>query len=392
MLKKILCMVLSAAMLMGILCACGNTKTDDGKNSGNTVFKIGSIGPTTGDAAEYGNAVMNAAQLAVDEINAAGGINGYKVEFMSADDMGDAQKAVNAYNDLKDKGMQILMGTVTSTPCMTVAENTHDDNMFMLTPSGSAVECVKYDNAFRVCFSDPNQGIASADYIADYIADQKLGTKIAVIYDSSNAYSAGIYEKFKSEAAAKNLTLVSETAFTKDSNKDFTVQLQQAKSAGADLLFLPIYYTEASLILSQANKMGYAPKMFGVDGMDGILKVKNFDTKLAEGVVLLTPFAADAKDELTQKFVNSYKTKFGDIPNQFGADAYDAIYIIKAAIEKAGVTPDQSVSDICNALKTAMTQIKVDGVTGLGMTWTAEGEPNKSPKGMVIKNGEYVAM
>lgn len=388
MLKKILCMVLSAAMLMGILCACGNTKTDDGKNSGNTVFKIGSIGPTTGDAAEYGNAVMNAAQLAVDEINAAGGINGYKVEFMSADDMGDAQKAVNAYNDLKDKGMQILMGTVTSTPCMTVAENTHDDNMFMLTPSGSAVECVKYDNAFRVCFSDPNQGIDSADYIAD----QKLGTKIAVIYDSSNAYSAGIYEKFKSEAAAKNLTLVSETAFTKDSNKDFTVQLQQAKSAGADLLFLPIYYTEASLILSQANKMGYAPKMFGVDGMDGILKVKNFDTKLAEGVVLLTPFAADAKDELTQKFVNSYKTKFGDIPNQFGADAYDAIYIIKAAIEKAGVTPDQSVSDICNALKTAMTQIKVDGVTGLGMTWTAEGEPNKSPKGMVIKNGEYVAM
>ena len=388
MLKKILCMVLSAAMLMGILCACGNTKTDDGKNSGNTVFKIGSIGPTTGDAAEYGNAVMNAAQLAVDEINAAGGINGYKVEFMSADDMGDAQKSVNAYNDLKDKGMQILMGTVTSTPCMTVAENTHDDNMFMLTPSGSAVECVKYDNAFRVCFSDPNQGIASADYIAD----QKLGTKIAVIYDSSNAYSAGIYEKFKSEAAAKNLTLVSETAFTKDSNKDFTVQLQQAKSAGADLLFLPVYYTEASLILSQANKMGYAPKMFGVDGMDGILKVKNFDTKLAEGVVLLTPFAADAKDELTQKFVNSYKTKFGDIPNQFGADAYDAIYIIKAAIEKAGVTPDQSVSDICNALKTAMTQIKVDGVTGLGMTWTAEGEPNKSPKGMVIKNGEYVAM
>ena len=388
MLKKILCMVLSAAMLMGILCACGNTKTDDEKNSGNTVFKIGSIGPTTGEAAEYGNAVMNAAQLAVDEINAAGGINGYKVEFMSADDMGDAQKAVNAYNDLKDKGMQILMGTVTSTPCMTVAENTHDDNMFMLTPSGSAVECVKYDNAFRVCFSDPNQGVASADYIAE----QKLGTKIAVIYDSSNAYSAGIYEKFKSEAAAKNLTLVSETAFTKDSNKDFTVQLQQAKSAGADLLFLPIYYNEASLILSQANKMGYAPKMFGVDGMDGILKVQNFDTKLAEGVVLLTPFAADAKDELTQKFVNAYKTKFGDIPNQFGADAYDAIYIIKAAIEKAGVTPDQSISDICNALKTAMTQIKVDGVTGLGMTWTAEGEPNKTPKGMVIKNGEYVAM
>lgn len=386
MTKKILCMVLAALMLVGTLAACG--KTDDDKNSANTVFKIGAIGPMTGDNAEYGMAVMNAAQLAVDEINAAGGVNGIKLEFKSADDVSDAQKSVNAYNTLKDWGMQLLVGTVTSTPCITVADNTYQDKMFMLTPSGSAVDCIRYDNAFRVCFSDPNQGIASADYISE----QKLGTKVAVIYDSSNAYSTGIYEKFKSQSAEKNIDIVCEAAFTKDSNKDFNVQLQQAKSAGADLIFLPIYYAEAALILAQADKMDYAPKFFGVDGMDGILKVENFDTSLAEGVILLTPFAADATDDLTKNFVNAYKEKYKEIPNQFAADAYDAIYIVKKAIEKSNVTPDKSVEEICKALSAAMLEIEVDGVTGLGMTWTADGEPNKAPKGMIIKNGAYVAM
>lgn len=391
MFKKILCAVLAAVMLAGVLCACGS-KTDNGDSNGSasadSVFKIGSIGPTTGDAAIYGTAVMNAAQLAVDEINAAGGINGYKVEFKAADDEHNAEKSVNAYNNLKDWGMQILMGTVTSTPCIAVADNTNSDNMFMLTPSGSAVDCIRYDNAFRVCFSDPNQGIASADYIAD----QKLATKVAVIYNSSDPYSTGIYEKFMAEAKAKNLNVVSETAFTSDSNKNFSVQLQQAKSAGADLIFLPIYYQEASLILAQAKSMGYAPKFFGVDGMDGILTLEGFDTSLAEGVMLLTPFAADAQDELTQKFVSAYKAKYNETPNQFAADAYDAIYIIKAAAEKSNANPGMSVEEICNALKGAMTQITFDGVTGLGMTWAADGEPTKAPKGMVIKNGAYVAM
>ncbi len=385
MFKKILCVLMAVAMIACLFSACGG---NEDKGTDATTFKIGAIGPTTGDAAIYGQAVMNAAQLAVDEINAAGGINGVKVEFKPADDEHNAEKSVNAYNDLKDWGMQILLGTVTSTPCIAVVEETHNDNMFMLTPSGSAVDCIRYDNAFRVCFSDPNQGVASADYIAD----QKLGTKVAVIYDSSDAYSTGIYEKFIAEAKIKNLNVVSETAFTADSKKDFTVQLQQAKSAGADLLFLPIYYQEASLILAQADKMGYEPAVFGVDGMDGILTVENFDTALAEDVMLLTPFAADAEDDLTKKFVAAYKAKYNETPNQFAADAYDGIYIIKAAIEKAGATPDMSVSDLCNALKGVMTQITFDGVTGLQMTWTADGEPNKAPKGMVIKNGAYVAM
>lgn len=351
-------------------------------------FRIGGIGPVTGGAAVYGLAVKNGAQIAIDEINAAGGVNGTQLVYSFEDDEHDAEKAVNAYNTLKDWNMQILMGAVTSTPSVAVLAESTNDNIFQLTPSGSAVECVQGDNAFRVCFSDPNQGTASAQYIGE----NKLATKVAVIYDSSDVYSAGIYQKFAAEAKNQGLEIVAEEKFTADSKTDFTVQLQKAKDSGAELVFLPIYYSEASLILSQANSMGYAPKFFGCDGLDGILAVEEFDTALAEGVMLLTPFAADATDELTSSFVKTYKEKYGDTPNQFAADAYDAIYIIKAALEKSGATADMSASDICDALKAAMTEITVDGLTGEGMTWTADGEVNKAPKAVVIEGGAYKAM
>ncbi len=352
------------------------------------VFKIGGIGPVTGAAAVYGLAVKNGAQIAVDEINADGGINGYQIDFQFQDDEHDAEKAVNAYNTLKDWGMQMLMGTVTSAPCVAVADKTMADNMFQITPSGSSVECAQNPNVFRVCFSDPDQGAASATYIAE----NKLADKIAVIYDSSDVYSSGIYERFASEAANHGLDIVAAEAFTADSNKDFSTQLQKAKDAGADLVFLPIYYTEASLILNQANTMGYAPKFFGCDGMDGILQVDNFDTKLAEGLMLLTPFAADADDELTQKFVTAYKEKYGETPIQFAADAYDAIYAIKAAAEEAGITPETSVSDTCDKMKEAMLKVTVNGLTGENMTWTEDGEPHKAPKAVKVVDGAYQAM
>ena len=351
-------------------------------------FKIGGIGPVTGAAAVYGLAVKNGAQIAVDEINADGGINGYQIDFQFQDDEHDAEKSVNAYNTLKDWGMQVLMGTVTSAPCVAVADKTNADNMFQITPSGSSVECAQNPNVFRVCFSDPDQGAASATYIAE----NKLADKIAVIYDSSDVYSSGIYERFASEAANHGLDIVAAEAFTADSNKDFSTQLQKAKDADADLVFLPIYYTEASLILNQANTMGYAPKFFGCDGMDGILQVDNFDTKLAEGLMLLTPFAADADDELTQKFVTAYKEKYGETPIQFAADAYDAIYAIKAAAEEAGITPETSVSDTCDKMKEAMLKITVNGLTGENMTWTEDGEPHKAPKAVKVVDGAYQAM
>lgn len=403
--NKIVSAVMASVLVMALLAGCGNSSTEStaAESAGETTtdaastetakdaagtLKIGGIGPTTGSAAVYGVAVQNAAQLAVDEINAAGGIGGYQIEFKFEDDECDAEKSVNAYNTLKDWGMQLLMGTVTSGCSVAVAEKTAADNMFQLTPSGSSVECVQYDNAFRVCFSDPNQGMASAKYIGD----NAIAEKIAVIYDSSDIYSSGIYQKFAAEAANQPFEIVSAEAFTADSKTDFSVQLQKARDAGAELVFLPIYYTEASLILSQAATLNYSPIFFGCDGLDGILNVENFDTSLAEGVMLLTPFAADATDELTQGFVASYKEKFGDTPNQFAADAYDAIYAIKAAAEKSGITPDMDMSAICDALKTAMTEISLDGLTGVGMTWDASGEPNKEPKAVKITDGVYTAM
>ena len=379
--KRVLSLSLALAMAAS-LTACGSSSSTtettavaaadattaaagaSSEASSDKVFKIGGIGPVTGAAAVYGLAVKNGAQIAVDEINADGGINGYQIEFNFQDDEHDAEKSVNAYNTLKDWGMQVLMGTVTSAPCVAVADKTNADNMFQITPSGSSVECAQNPNVFRVCFSDPDQGAASATYIAE----NKLADKIAVIYDSSDVYSSGIYEKFAAEAANQGLEIVDAEAFTADSNKDFSTQLQKAKDAGADLVFLPIYYTEASLILKQADTMGYAPKFFGCDGMDGILQVENFDTKLAEGLMLLTPFAADAQDELTQKFVTSYKENYGETPIQFAADAYDAIYAIKAAMEEADITPETSVSDTCDKMKEAMLKIKVNGLTGEDMT------------------------
>jgi branched-chain amino acid transport system substrate-binding protein len=227
---------------------------------------------------------------------------------------------------------------------------------------------------------------------AKYIADNNLASKVAVIYNSSDVYSTGIYEKFAEEAKKQNLEIVATEAFTSDNKSDFNVQLQKAKSGGAELIFLPIYYEEATLVLTQAAAMDYKPIFFGCDGLDGILGVENFDKSLAEGVMLLTPFAADADDERTQEFVKKFKeANDGVVPNQFGADAYDAIYIIKAAIEESGVTPDMSVSDICDGLKEAMTKITVDGLTGSGMTWTSSGEVNKEPLAVVIKNGKYVS-
>lgn len=385
--KKAASVMLASAMVVS-LAACGSSGNKSGGSSDSDTFKIGGIGPTTGDAAIYGTAVKNGIQLAVDEINAAGGINGKQIEYKFEDDQADSEKSVNAYNTLKDWGMQALIGTTTSTPCTAVVEETHSDNMFQLTPSATAVDSIQYDNAFRMCFSDPNQGSASADYIAE----NKLATKVAIIYNSSDTYSSGIYQTFATEAKAKGLDVVAAEAFTADNKTDFSVQLQQAKDAGADLVFLPIYYTEASLILTQADSMGYDVTFFGCDGLDGILGVENFDTSLTEGVMLLTPFAADATDDLTVNFVTTYNEKFGETPNQFAADGYDAIYTIKAAAEKAGVTADMSNEEICAALKAAMTEITVDGLTGEGITWDASGEPTKAPKAVVIKDGVYTAM
>ena len=392
--KRVVSLGLAAMMAMSMT-ACGgsgNASTSESaaedaqgaEGADGEVFKIGGIGPITGAAGAYGAAVKNGTELAINEINEAGGINGYQVAFNFQDDENDPEKAINAYNTLKDWGMQILVGTTTSKPCIAVAAETANDNMFQITPSGSAVECVANDNEFRVCFADPDQGTASAKYIGEH----KLATKVAIIYDSSTEYSSGLREAFVNEAANQGIEIVADEAFTADTNTDFSVQLDKAKDAGAELVFLPIYYQEASIILKQASDKEFAPIFFGCDGMDGILSVENFDKSLAEGLMLLTPFSTT--EETSKAFTDAYVAAYGIEPNQFAADSYDAVYAVKAAIEQSGVTPDMSVSDICEGLKTAMTEIKIDGLTGSDMTWNAAGEPNKAPKAVMIENGEYV--
>ena len=400
--KKVISAMLAASMAVS-LAACGSTATSEATSavssetsstvasgesaaSGSytgTPIKVGGIGPITGAAATYGNAVKNAEELAVKEINAANGSDVFDWKF--EDDEHDAEKSVNAYNSLKDWGMQVLAGPVTTTPTLAVAAESVNDNMFVMTPSASAQTVIETgDNVYQICFTDPNQGVASADYIAE----NALATKIGVIYDSSDAYSSGIYAKFKTEAESKSLEIVTAEAFTSDNKSDLSTQVAKCQEAGAELVFLPIYYTEASQILTTANKTGYEPIFFGCDGMDGILTMENFDASLAEGLMLLTPFSATVPE--TKSFVDAYTAAYTIEPNQFAADAYDGVYIVKEALEKAGCTADMSSADICEALVAQMTQISYSGLTGKDMTWNAEGQVSKAPTAYVIKGGEYV--
>ena len=396
--RKVAAAALAASMMVPFAgCANnGNSSTADNSASegnssvaegANGKLVIGGIGPITGAAAVYGNAVKNGAQLAVNEINAAGGVNGMTLEFNFQDDEHDPEKSVNAYNTLKDAGMKLLVGTVTSAPCVAVSAEAAKDNMFLLTPSGSSLDAISAgDNCFRVCFTDPGQGKIAADYIAD----NSLATKVGIIYDSSDVYSTGILDGFKAEAKEKGLEISAEEAFTADAKTDFSVQIQKVMDSGADLLSLPIYYQEASLILQQAKSAGMNMTVFGGDGLDGLIDQLGDKVDIAQDVLVMTPFAASSPDEKSAKFTAAYEEMTnGEVPIQFAADAYDAVYAIKMALEKAEISDaSMSASDICDKVKVAMTEITLDGVTG-STTWTADGEPTKAPQVMkiVVKDG-----
>ncbi len=394
--SRILAVLLVAVLCLGAFAGCG--KKDDAAEG---VFKIGGVGPLTGGAAIYGNAAKNGAEIAVEEINALDG--DIKFELKYEDDAHDAEKSVNGYNALKDWGMQIFLGSVTSAPGVATSVESNNDHIFYLTPSASStdvlggvanpltgtVDIARKDNVFQMCFMDPNQGSASAQYISD----MGLGENIAIIYKNDDVYSTGIYNSFMTKADELGLNIVSTTTFTSDSQTDFSVQVADAKDNGADLVFLPMYYDAASLILTQADSVGYAPTFFGVDGMDGILSVEGFDTSLAEGVVLLTPFNADDEDEATKSFVSKYQEAYGDTPNQFAADAYDCVWAIYEALVAAEATSDMDASELCDLLMAQFTgSFSYDGLTGEGMKWDESGAVSKSPKGMVIQGGVYVGL
>ena len=388
--KKVLAMLMAALMVAAMFTGCSSSKpateTTAAAAAAGTV-KIGMSGPLTGGASAYGLAVKAGMEVAVEEINAKGGL---QIEFNAQDDEADGEKAVSAYNVLKDWGMQVMAGQVTTGSALAVAPESTADNMFNLTPSASAESlALSGANIFQMCFTDPNQGASAAELVST----KALGTKVGVIYDSSDDYSSGLYKGFSDKAAELGLEIVATTSFTADNKADLSTQVTQCQDAGADLVFLPIYYTEAAQIRSYANKIGYAPKFFGCDGMDGILTVEGFDTSLAEGLALMTPFDANASDEATQSFVAKFKEKMdGLVPNQFAADGYDVIYALYNAMTAAGITGSESASEICTALEAQFATMTIDGLTGTGMHWDENGMISKAPAAVVIENGAYVPM
>jgi branched-chain amino acid transport system substrate-binding protein len=373
--KKLLALVLAAIMLMSVTVVIAEDEP--------ITLRIAHIGPTTGAAALYGLATLHGAEIAVEEVNAAGGK--YKIELINEDDEHNVEKVINAYNAALDAGAQMILGTTTSKPCEAAGAQGYVDRVFFLTPSASSTAVIEdKDNVFQICFTDPNQGAASAQYIAEH----QLGTKVAVIYNNADVYSTGIRDTFVEQSKALGLEIVSESTFT-DETTDFTVQVADAQNAGAEIVFLPMYYTPASMILQTAAAKEYAPIFFGVDGMDGILGVEGFDTSLAEGVMLLTPFVATAQDEKTVNFVTKYQAAYNEIPIQFAADAYDGIYILVEAAEKAGITAEMEPEEVCDLMIAAIQEITVDGLTG-SMTWDESGAVTKTPMAATIVNGEYV--
>ncbi len=408
--RNITAMLMAGAMCFSLLAGCSSNdgqsstapsesgaqksapaQTDNqsevGGNADTVTIKVGGIGPTTGDAAQYGTATQWGAEIAVAEINALNGP--VKLELRYEDDTNVADTAVSAYNQLKDWGAQVIYGCTTTAPCIAVSTETFADRYFQLTPSASSPEVTNgKDNVFQMCFTDPGQGTAAAEYLKD----SGLGAKLGVIYNNGDPYSTGIAEAFIAKAGELGLEVVATSTYPDDKTTDYTVQLNACKDAGADLVFLPIYYTPASLILAQAKQMDYAPTFFGGDGMDGMLDMEGFDKSLAEGLLLMTPFNASGTDERTKTFVEQFQADHSILPNQFAADGYDCMYAIYEACCQIDGIADMDNAQLCDALSALFTggSFSVDGLTGTGMKWLTTGEVSKAPVVVKVESGVYV--
>lgn len=381
MMKKLMSLVLAAMMLMSLAACGGDTpastgKADDGTKAAETI-KMGGIGPLTGDYANYGISVKQGAELAVKEINAAGGIAGQQIELSFQDSQGDAESAVNAYGKLLDWGMKLSLGCVFSGETATVVAAAKDDDILLLTPSGSSDNILQgNDKAFRVCFNDSYQGTMAANYIKEHA----ITDKVAVLYQSDYDYSVGLYESFKAGCETNGITIAEVQTFTEGTKTDFTTQINKLVAADVKLIFIPIYAEPASTFLTQAKgKFGDDVYFFGADGLDGIMEKVAQDVTIADNVLMLTPFAADSQEADVQAFVKAYQAAYNATPDQFAADGYDAVYILKAAAEKAGSTSGA-------AMAKAMTELEIDGVTG-NMKWTADGNTQKNAMAIIYKNG-----
>lgn len=375
--KKVLCMALCAAMVVVCCAACGDSNTATGYTANNTEFFIGCTGPLTGDASSYGISVQQGAQLAVDELNAAGGLNGYQFKFEMKDDKATAADAATGYNTLFESGMQIALGSVTSGSCESFASKAVDDNLFFITPSASAANVIENrPNGFRVCFGDPDQGTLAAQELI------KTYKNIGAIYDTSDPYSTGVFEAFKAEMDNQKVTFNTQT-FDAENNKDFSTQIEALKDC--DVIFLPIYYTEAGLIAKTASSKGCPALIFGCDGLDGV--AAQLDDSVTNTVKYITPFDVNSTDATVSAFVSAYKAKYGSDPDQFAADGYDAVKVIYEAMKAADVK-DVTIapSDLCDAVVKAITDASFTytGATGT-MTWDASGACTKAPQIVVLE-------
>ena len=370
---KLTVLVMVVCMAVAALAGCGDTAT----TGNSTEIFIGSTGPLTGDASSYGISVNNGAKLAIDEINAAGGLNGITLKFDMKDDTATAEGAATGYDNLIDNGMQISIGSVTSGSCESFASKAAEDNLFFITPSASAASVIENrDNAFRVCFGDPDQGTLAAEELTSKY------TNIGAIYDSSDPYSEGIYKAFDEEM--KKLGVEYKTqSFDQENKKDFSTQVEALKDC--DVIFLPIYYTEAGLIAKACVFKDCDAVLFGCDGLDGV--AKQIDDTVKNSIMYITPFDVNSTEEVTSKFVKTYTEKYGDSPDQFAADGYDAIYAIYNAMKAAGISDANiSASDLCEAVKAAITDpsFTLVGATGT-MTWDASGACAKVPQIVVVQ-------
>ncbi len=379
---KLFSLVLVLLFAFTVLTGCSSDDGGAAEGGADTTLLIGGIGPVTGDYANYGTSVSQGAMLAVEEINAAGGVNGFTFELNFQDSQGAPDSAVSAYGLLMDEGMDLSMGATFSGEMASVSAAAAADGILLLTPSASSVDAIAgNDAAYRLCINDPAQGTASANYMAE----NALGTTAAVFYASDNDYSVGLYETFVAGCAEVGIEVVEVQAFTESGNTDFSAQINSIADSGAEIVFLPIYAAEASTFLTQADGILDDVIFFGCDGLDGLLS-QVADPALAEGVMMLTPFSADAEVEAVANFASAYETKYGSAPDQFAANGYDVIYTFKALLEHTGVTPETKDDTFNETMVAAMTEVTVTGVTG-EMTWTADGETQKDALAMVIKDG-----
>ena len=376
---KVVAVLACLCMVAGAFVGCNSEKKSD-------EIVIGLSGPLTGGAAVYGIAVKNAAQMAVDEINAEADANGgLKLKLIALDDQHDATKVETNYASMMDQGMQVSLGCVTTNPCLEFAAFSKDDNVFFLTPSASANDVVKNDNAYQMCFADGNQGSVAANYVNTLDFDT-----IGIFYKSDDNYSKGIYDQFK--ATLKDSITTVDAAFTGDAS-DFTQQIENLKDC--KFIFMPIYYTPASNFMMQAKgKIADDAIYYGCDGFDGLASAEGFDiTTIPQSITMLSHFDSNAKEGKAKEFADKYVAKFGkDTLNQFGASAYDCVYAIYAAMNEAiedGKTIDASTSasDLCNILKEQFNNgfTFENGATGASISWGTDGFVKKDAAPVSLK-------